>query len=78
LKTKCDVLEIQCNTFKDTYGNDNNHIISEEDYKEFDMLRREKDENEAMILKLQSNDLAKCKDIEILKKEIDDLKKNKY
>ena len=76
LKTKFDVLEIQFNTVKSTanINNEKGHFISEEEYEELDNLRREKDEVEALILKLQSNDLAKQKEIDELKIKIDAIK----
>ena len=76
LKTKYDVLEIQFNTFKSTanINNDKGHFLSDDEYEEFDNLRREKDEVEALILKLQSNDLAKQKEIDELKMMIANLK----
>lgn len=77
LRNKYDVLEIQFNTLKMTsysQGNDKGQFISEEEYNELDNLRREKDEVEALILKLQSNDLAKQKEIDELKKKLESLK----
>jgi len=76
LRNKYDVLEIQFNTLKMTsssQADEKGHFISEEEYNELDNLRREKDEVEALILKLQSNDLAKQKEIDELKMKLNSL-----
>ena len=49
--------------------------ITPEEYEEYDNLRKEKDENDAIILQLKSNNNAKDLEIENLKKIIESYKK---
>ena len=49
--------------------------ISSEEYEEFEMLRREKEESDALVMQLKSNNQAKDMEIAALKKIIDGFKK---
>ena len=88
LKNSNEILKIDYNTIKQAYDklvenqnevsmdtNRSNIKISPEEYEEFDNLKKEKDENEALIMQLQSNNQAKDLEIKNLKMIIDSLKK---
>ena len=88
LKNSNEILKIDYNTIKQAYDklvenqnevsmdtNRSNVKISPEEYEEFDNLKKEKDENEALIMQLQSNNQAKDLEIKNLKMIIDSLKK---
>ena len=51
--------------------------ISPEEYEEYDILRKNKDENEALIMKLKSNNKAQELEIDELKEKINKIKKRK-
>ena len=88
LKNKNEILLIDYNTIKQAYDklienqnevsmdtNRSNVKISPEEYEEFDNLKKEKDENEALIMQLQSNNQAKDLEIKNLKMIIESFKK---
>ena len=50
----------------------NGYQLSPDEYEEYDLLRKNKDENEALILQLKSNNQAK----EVEKKELEEILKN--
>ena len=51
--------------------------ISPEEYEEYDILRKNKDENEALIMKLKSNNKAQELEIDELNEKINKIKKRK-
>ena len=51
--------------------------ISPEEYEEYDNLRKNKDENEALIMQLKSNNQAQELEINELKEKINQIKKRK-
>ncbi len=54
----------------------NGYQLSPEEYEEYDMLRKNKDESEALIMQLKSNNQAKEVEKEELKKNLQNLEKN--
>jgi hypothetical protein len=57
--------------------NNNLHKITSEEFEEFEILRREKEESDALIMQLKSNSEAKDMEIASLKKLIDGLRGKK-
>ena len=53
----------------------NGYQLSPEEYEEYDMLKKNKDENEALIMQLKSNNEAKELEKEELKKILRNLEK---
>lgn len=89
LNEKIELLEIEHLTFKNNFNennNDNNinnssmfideaHVkITKEEYDEFEILKREKDETDASLMQLRSNSNAKDLEIIKLKQELANLK----
>ena len=64
------------NESKLNYTEDHQYIkITPEDYEEYDMLKKEKDEQDALIMQLKTNNEAKDLEIKNLKMLIENFKK---
>jgi hypothetical protein len=75
VKLKYELLEVEYSTIR----NSNNILenfakITQEEYEEYDQLKRDKDESDAILMQLRSNNQAKDFEIELLKKQIQNLK----
>jgi chromosome segregation ATPase len=80
-KFKYELLEVEHNSLKQNFetlfkhNTNENHIkITQEEYEEYDQLKREKDETDAILMQLRSNNDAKDVEIRNLKAQIEKLK----
>jgi chromosome segregation ATPase len=81
LKLKYELLEVEYSTIKNNFDNmflnnseerSGNHVkITQDEYDEYDQLKREKDESEAILMQLKSNNDAKDLEIKSLKKKLE-------
>jgi hypothetical protein len=78
LKLKYELLEVEYSTIRNggdilNHGTDGHVKITQDEYDEYDQLKRDKDENEAVLMQLRSNNKAKDFEIELLKKQLRDI-----